>query len=238
MVDHMCIRPTPSRSVGLTLVELMVALVVSLILTAGIISIFIQSRTSYQVQESLTKARADGAAAISILEQEIRVAGYPQDALILESGIAGTGGATGASTHALASAPTVTWDAATTTDNAIIVQRRSPAAGHLNCAGEVFAANAFVSERFSVGTADGRTGLLCEGLADRVVLVEDVTGLTFTYGEDTDDDGVPNGYVPIANVVNLNNVVSVGVTVAVDVDYPGMPDLSLSTIVPLRNQIR
>jgi len=228
------------KASGLTLTELLVALTVSLILAAGMISILIQSRSSYKYNEALSAAHSDGATAITVLEQELRLAGYPQDALDLESGIAGTGGAAGATTFAVESTPSITWGGATG-DNSIVIQYKAPAANHRNCAGETYALDAFVSERFSIGTDDtGRTGLLCEGLAEKVVLVENVSALSFTYGEDTDGDGVQNGYGAIGDgeISELRNVVSVNVGLTIDVDYTGSPDLQYSTTVPLRNQIQ
>ena len=228
------------RFSGMTLTELLVALTVSLVLAVGIVSVLIQSRSSYKFSEALSAAHSGGETAIIVLEQELRLAGYPQDALDLESGIAGTGGASGATTFAVESTPGITWGG-TTGDNSIVIQYKAPAANYRNCAGETFALNAFVSERFSTGTDDaGRTGLLCEGLAEKVVLVENVTALSFSYGEDTDGDGVQNGYGQIEDgeISELRNVVSVNVGLTIDVDYSDIPDLQYSTVVPLRNQIQ
>ena len=76
------------RLSGFTLIELMVGMTLSLLLTIAIVSILIQSRTSYKYQEALAAARSGGSSAITIIEQELRIAGYPKDDLDLESGIA------------------------------------------------------------------------------------------------------------------------------------------------------
>ena len=227
------------RMPGFTLIELMVAMTLSLLLTLTVISILIQSKTSHKYQQALSSARSDGAAAITILEQELRIAGYPKGDLDMESGIAGTGGAAGAPTYSALAPPSITWGGATS-DNAIMIQYKAPVAGHKNCAGETFNEGDMISERLSIGVDDaGRSGLLCEGLAEKIVLIERVSDLSFTYGEDTDGDGSPNGYEMIGDgkINNLSKVVSITAAVTVDVAYADIPDYTYSTTVPLRNQL-
>jgi type IV pilus assembly protein PilW len=227
------------RLSGFTLIELMVGMTLSLLLTIAIVSILIQSRTSYKYQEALAAARSDGAAAITILEQELRIAGYPKGDLGMQTGIAGTGGAAGAPTYSALSPPTIAWGGGTS-DNSIIIQYKAPTAGHKNCAGETFNEGDIISERLSVGVDDaGRSGLLCEGQAEKIVLIEKIIDLSFTFGEDTDGDGVPNGYEKIGDgkINDLSRIVSVTAAVTVDVDYADLPDHTYSTAVPLRNQI-
>jgi type IV pilus assembly protein PilW len=61
---------------GFTLVELMVALVITLILLAGIGQIFLSSKKSFNIQESLSRMQENGRYAIEMLAQDIRRAGY------------------------------------------------------------------------------------------------------------------------------------------------------------------
>jgi len=61
---------------GFSLVELMVALVITLILLAGIGQIFLSSKKSYTLQDSLARMQENGRYAMDTLSQDLRRAGY------------------------------------------------------------------------------------------------------------------------------------------------------------------
>ena len=61
---------------GLSLVELMVALAVGLFLMAGVLQIYLGSRQSFRVQESLSRLQENGTFALMFLEQDLRMADY------------------------------------------------------------------------------------------------------------------------------------------------------------------
>lgn len=61
---------------GFTLVELMVAMVIALIITIGVVQIFTSNRATYQLDEGLARAQENGRFAIEFLAQDIRHAGY------------------------------------------------------------------------------------------------------------------------------------------------------------------
>lgn len=61
---------------GFSLVELMVALVITLILLAGIGQIFLSSKKSYTLQDSLARIQESGRYAMDVLSQDLRRAGY------------------------------------------------------------------------------------------------------------------------------------------------------------------
>lgn len=64
------------HSLGFTLVELMVALVITLILLAGIGQIFLSSKKSFNIQDSLARMQENGRYATETLVQDLRRAGY------------------------------------------------------------------------------------------------------------------------------------------------------------------
>lgn len=64
------------RQKGLSLVELMVAMVLSLFLLAGVITIFVNTKTSYSGQEALAALQENERLAASVLANTIRQAGY------------------------------------------------------------------------------------------------------------------------------------------------------------------
>jgi prepilin-type N-terminal cleavage/methylation domain-containing protein len=60
---------------GVTLIELMVALVISAVLVAGTYSIFISQQRTYIAQDQIVAAQQDGRAALTIMARDIRMAG-------------------------------------------------------------------------------------------------------------------------------------------------------------------
>ncbi|AUZ86097.1 PilW family protein [Methylophaga nitratireducenticrescens] len=61
---------------GLSLVELMIAIVLGLILVAGVIELFVNNRQVYRVQDAQSRLQENGRYAIKILSQSIERAGY------------------------------------------------------------------------------------------------------------------------------------------------------------------
>jgi len=61
---------------GITLVEMLVAMVIGLILAGGIYQVFVGSSESYQLNTQLARVQESGRFAMQLLRQEIRGAGY------------------------------------------------------------------------------------------------------------------------------------------------------------------
>ena len=61
---------------GFSLVELMVALTLALVVTTGVISVFIGTRTAYQATSGVASLTDSGSFALNFLEQSIRGAGF------------------------------------------------------------------------------------------------------------------------------------------------------------------
>ena len=66
----------PGLNRGFSLVELMVALVITLILLAGIGQIFLSSKKSFTIQDSLGRMQENGRYAMETLAQDVRRAGF------------------------------------------------------------------------------------------------------------------------------------------------------------------
>jgi type IV pilus assembly protein PilW len=78
---------------GLSIVELLVALALGLILTAGIYQVFVGSTTSYALNEDLSRLQENGRFAVYLLRREVRGAGYLgclQDVTSLQNTVAQT----------------------------------------------------------------------------------------------------------------------------------------------------
>lgn len=65
-----------TRQAGLSLVELMIALVIGLILMLGITQIFIASHSASRLSEGVARAQENGRFALDFLERDIRMAGH------------------------------------------------------------------------------------------------------------------------------------------------------------------
>ncbi|MCF6236726.1 MAG: PilW family protein [Gammaproteobacteria bacterium] len=114
-------RNTSRHQTGLTLIEIMVAMVISLVLMAGVLQIFLANKKSFLVQESLSRMQENGRTAMRILADDLRMAGYwgcrSQDISItdnLDNGgtgyinLLGQGGLGGTNNAGLNSSDTVT----------------------------------------------------------------------------------------------------------------------------------
>lgn len=64
------------RCAGLTLVELMIAMVLSLVLMGGVLTIFASGKTTHQLQSGLATVQENGRHALYLLVRDIRGAGF------------------------------------------------------------------------------------------------------------------------------------------------------------------
>lgn len=64
------------RQSGLSLVELLVAMAISLVLIGGIYQVFFGSTTTYSVNENISRLQENARFALSFLERDVRQAGY------------------------------------------------------------------------------------------------------------------------------------------------------------------
>ena len=65
-----------SRSQGFSLIELMVALVIGSLLIAGTVFVYVQSRNSYGVNETVARLQETARYAMSVVEPDIRMSSY------------------------------------------------------------------------------------------------------------------------------------------------------------------
>jgi type IV pilus assembly protein PilW len=67
---------TPRGQLGMTLVEIMVAIAISGILLTGVLQIFLSSKQSYRVLEATARVQEAGRFAVSFMTEDLRMAGY------------------------------------------------------------------------------------------------------------------------------------------------------------------
>jgi len=294
-----------NKQQGMTLIEILIALVLGLFLLAGIFQIFLSSKQSYRMQENMSRMQENGRFAMEFLSRDIRMAGYqgcsaasannitaptlpnpnpvpitlPAGSNLAISGsdaiannwntiacgasnecIAGSdavsyhfGGACGNLTGNMAtnnaniqisaanSCGIQTYDvfliSDCTTSDIFIAYNASSAAGTQTIAhannqntasflGAVYGPDAKLykmdSSTFFLRTGAGGQPSLWKmdntkaaSGANPVELIEGIEDMQILYGEDTNADGAPNRYVNSATVANMNNVVSVRITLSV-----------------------
>jgi type IV pilus assembly protein PilW len=69
-------RRQPAFASGFSLVELMVAMTLSLLLLGGVLAIFASSRTTYETTDRLSRIQESGRFALEVLVRDLRAAGY------------------------------------------------------------------------------------------------------------------------------------------------------------------
>ncbi len=69
-------QPPLGRQSGMTLVEIMIALGISVVLLAGVLQIFQSSKQSYRLLEANSRVQENGRFAINFVTDDLRMAGY------------------------------------------------------------------------------------------------------------------------------------------------------------------
>lgn len=74
-------RPSSRRQTGLSIIELMIALLLGLLLMGGVIQIFLSSRQTYQTNTALSQVQESGRFALEFIAFDLRNAGYKGECL-------------------------------------------------------------------------------------------------------------------------------------------------------------
>lgn len=75
-MDAMNTNHTHGRQRGVTLIELMVALVIGSFLIIGAVQVYTQSRSAYVVNENIARVQENGEFAFDVIEPDLRMASY------------------------------------------------------------------------------------------------------------------------------------------------------------------
>ncbi len=189
-----------SNQSGFTLVELMIAGVLSLILMAGVIQLFLGSNQNYTMQNSLAIIQEDGRFALMFFKDQIQKAGWVED-------------------FSLGSIDPIFLDADSTFDgddfDSITIAYKVAVGSEKNrdCNGEPTATGA-VRNRFYV---DDSKNLMCAGNGGRTAqpLLSNVDQFQVLYGIDTDNlacaDGAVNRFVNASSLPVGATILSVRV---------------------------
>jgi len=198
---------------GITLIELLVAMIISAAVIAGIYRVFVAQTRAYTVQEQVVEVQQGTRSAMEILLRDLRMAGFDSDDGGSKINIANP---VVAEDHAI----TVSYEYDYTTQHTI---RYS-----------LDAATKRLWRQLTIMKDDGSSN------ATQDVLLENVEALDFTYGVDTNGDGALDNWVP-ADGIGMDKVVAVRVVLTGNPD-PTNPDVknwvsprTLNSTVTLRN---
>lgn len=203
-----------SSQKGLTLIELMIAMLLGVFLIGGILQIFISTKQSYRMQENLSRLQENGRFAMDFIARDMRMTGYwgCLNPSAVDVDIAGTN-----DNNAAADADTLADDDANadsiTDDTDTITLRGAfsqPLAG--TCGTAVNTAAAYYTHASSSVTYRINKGVLQKNGDD---LIEGIENMQILYGEDTDANGTANRYLPANTVGNMANVVSIRISLLV-----------------------
>jgi len=204
---------------GVSLIELMIAVTLSVFIAAALIALFINSKQSYRINENMSRLQENARFAVTFLSRDLRMADYRTcvtdvrraDAVAGETGT----GLNGSDTI------TTLWQSN-------------------DCA----AASAVVTTVYSIQAGAGGGPALFRSI-DGVnqELVEGIESLQILYGEDTDDDFVVNYYVEAASVTNMAQAISVRFTLTARTLEDNLTDTGarvtrdFTSTVTLRNRL-
>ncbi len=207
-----------NRQRGLTLIEIMVALVISLFLLAGLLQMFIGTRQSARVQENLSRVQENGRFAIDFVGRNIRLAGYRSRSTI-EAGIAfedkfpGVRAVQGTNNDGVNGSDTIT----------VAFEGEGAGQGDIrNCLNTQINDSVTSSNAFTINyvSASDKYELRCQsgaGVPAQTIL-EDVENMQILYGISDNPiggSGVANRYVPANNVGSWDRVVSLRISVLI-----------------------
>jgi len=195
------INSMASNQAGFTIVELMIAGLLGVILTAGVIQLFIGSNQNYSLQEELANIQEDGRFAMIFLKNEIQQGGWVDDF-----------------SDDIPEAVDIINSSDGATDTILISYKVLPdGIANRDCNGSVVADGLIVNQ-FYVGGASGEE-LLCLGNGGGAAqpLIDQVKGFQVLYGVETSNacpDGAVNQYMTRDQVVATGNLLVVSVRLA------------------------
>jgi type IV pilus assembly protein PilW len=232
-----------SRQSGMSLIELMVAITIGLMLSIVAAQAYMSASSAQSSQTDLTRIQESARFTFDLVGREARLAGYRDNTWHSSTGTPGnwlnfdTSAAATSHISGTNDAATVTLGGGVT---ATVLNRSDTVTfryyGHdipaatgadgsiLDCQGNAIRRNDLLEETLYVA-ADASNGneptLFCStwvnatGTPTQVALIPGVESLQILYGEDTDQDGVINRYVPIGSVGSLGLVKAIWVSAVI-----------------------
>jgi len=192
------------RQTGLSLVELMIALVVGLLLLGGVIEIFVANKQTYRVADASARIQENARFATEILGRYLRIAGYRSDPTV--------DFATAFAPVTYAGYGFTTGQVITGSDDEIVIRYQGDGVMRDCESNTIIPLTTPTSTRFFTDTSGSLQCATDLGPGIGQPLLSDVQQMTIRYGVDTDGDGTANRYDHAAGVTDWNQVVAVRLT--------------------------
>lgn len=195
----------PGTQQGFTIIELMVAMVLGLLLMAVAIQIFVGNRDTYRYNNNLARLQENGRFAFDQIAQVVRMTAYQGDspaAWVLGPMSQANGGVT----------PLAGTDNATNGSDTFALTYQGSADNFIkDCQGANVAAGSIVTNTYAL---DANNQLTCAVILDGAaavtrLVIDGVEAMHVLYGVDTDSDDAANQYVSAGNVADMEDVVSI-----------------------------
>ena len=176
---------------GLSLIELMIAIALSIFIVAAMISLFVNSKQNYRMNENMSRMQENARFAMSFISRDVRMADYhacvPGDRL--STAISGQDNTTEFEGHD------------NQTDSITVVWQAN------DCVNSV-------TMEYLIKIGDSEIPALFRSIdgGDDEELVEGIWGLEILYGEDTSGNNVPDRYVSAGSVTEMEDAISVRIT--------------------------
>jgi len=202
---------------GVTLIELLVALVICGMVAAGIYQVFIAQSKAYTVQDQVVEVQQSVRSAMEILLRDLRMAGFDNDNIL--------------------STITITSPIANLSDNSITVNYE-----YYDKSLAQYQKHTVAYWRNGDSSSLIRQLTVDDVASPQETLLENVDQLDFMYGVDVDEDDALDNWVP-AGSIGISKVVAVCVTltarpVQINPDLQKISPRTLVSNVALRNIIK
>jgi type IV pilus assembly protein PilW len=220
----------PRAQAGLTLIELMVAMVLGIVLMGVAMNVFLSTRETHRVVTNLARVQENGRFALEQISQVIRMTGYQGDTAaqwvlgpltLSTSGVSRLAGT----------------DDDTNGSDTISIAFRGGADNFIkDCHGNnVGVADTVVNQYALSANSELTCGVIRNGGAiQTLVVVDGVESMHIMYGIDSNNDDAADQYVTAANVADMENVVSVRVALLLmtqDTSLAGQIDTRTYTLL-------
>jgi type IV pilus assembly protein PilW len=198
-----------NKQSGISLIEIMIALLIGLFLLDGVLQLFSSAQQTYRMQSNLARLQENGRFALDFLERDIRMAGY-WGCMSSTSDISGIEGASGIP-------DTITLHGAfeLTPTGVCASPVDSPnSCGSVNCYTD---SSSTISYQINTSSTSSLPDPEITLYRSSNPLIEGIQNMQILYGIDSDSipDGAANYYVSANNVSNMQRVVSVRISLLV-----------------------
>jgi type IV pilus assembly protein PilW len=221
-------RPMHARMIGLTLVEMLIAVVLSLGLIGGIVTLYVNVGESASYLNAASRIQENGRFALDYVVRTMRMAGYDdpeisattRPTLVLEGKLGTEVTNTGDNFIKKVSTELVP-------AHAVVIRHEGagPVGAELvrDCLGSPVAEDSWVENTYLIAAHKDRPlefGLVCitDKVSEPQFIAEGIEGMEVLYGfdSDADADGVANRYYEAASVPDWARVVSAKIALLVN----------------------